>query len=266
MSQFMRRWLAGAGVVTVVGAAVLGQVGVSGATTVATAARAAPARAATYVPAKRVIYFGEHGEIVRRLQVRLRLLHYYPGAVDGVFGQDTLEAVWAFKEVQGLGTRNGPDDVSLAMQRKLAHPRLPRVLVPHGGSNLRIEVNQSIQVLVLYHHNKVELISHVSSGGDYYYPCPAPYGGETCGPAITPDGDYRARWFQPGWLTVPLGQMYNPVFFIGGAYAIHGDIPVPLEADSHGCVRLPMDIAAFFHNLINISEIHGTPIYIRGHV
>ena len=48
----------------------------------------------------------------------------------------------------------------------------------------------------------------------------------------------------PGWVTVPLGQMYNPVFFIGTAYAIHGDADVPLQRVSHGCVPIPMDIAA----------------------
>ena len=44
-------------------------------------------------------------------------------------------------------------------------------------------------------------------------------------------------------MTVPLGLMYNPVFFIGTAYAIHGenDSSVPFYADSHGCVRIPFD-------------------------
>jgi lipoprotein-anchoring transpeptidase ErfK/SrfK len=60
--------------------------------------------------------------------------------------------------------------------------------------------------------------------------------------------------------------MYNPVFFIGGSYAIHGDVPVPLQAVSHGCVRIPMDIAAFFHKLVHVNEANGTPVYIRGHV
>jgi hypothetical protein len=59
--------------------------------------------------------------------------------------------------------------------------------------------------------------------------------------------------------------MYNPVFFIGEAYAIHGETLVPLQPVSHGCVRVPMDIGAFFHGLIRISQAHGTPIYIVGH-
>jgi peptidoglycan hydrolase-like protein with peptidoglycan-binding domain len=279
MRQSVRRWLAGAGAVGAVGAAVLSQAGVSGAATAATAARsatagrAAPARVtraartapAGYVPVFGIIHFGDHGQAVRRLQLRLRALHYYPGQADGQFGQDMLEAVWAFKEVQGITTAHSADDIGFAMERALVHPRLPKVLVPRGGRKLRIEVNQNIEVLVLYRHNQVELISHVSTGGRYTYPCPPP-GSGICGPAITPDGNYRAHWFAAGWLTVPLGQMYNPVFFIGGSYAIHGDIPVPLYAASHGCVRIPMDISQFFHKLIHISQKPGagTPIYIRG--
>lgn len=266
MRQSVRRWLTGAGTAAAAGAIVLGQGGISGAATVAAGSRDAPAHAAVavaYVPTGHVIVFGQRGPAVRRLQERLLQLHYYPGKVDGQFGQDTLEAVWAFKEVQHLGTARNPNDVSVAMQRRLVHPWLPRVLVRRGGGD-RIEVNQNIEVLVLYHHNRVELISHVSTGGRYYYPCPG--GGGTCGPAITPDGNYRAHWFAHRWLTVPLGKMYNPVFFIGGSYAIHGDIPVPLYAASHGCVRIPMDISQFFHRLIRISEKpgKGTPIFIRG--
>jgi lipoprotein-anchoring transpeptidase ErfK/SrfK len=66
--------------------------------------------------------------------------------------------------------------------------------------------------------------------------------------------------YLPGWVTVPLGQMYNPVFFIDHAYAIHGDTDVPLQPVSHGCMRIPMDIARFFHTMI----VPGTPVYIRG--
>jgi L,D-transpeptidase catalytic domain/Putative peptidoglycan binding domain len=215
------------------------------------------ARPTRYRPAKRVLYPGMHGRAVRRLQRRLATLKYYPGRIDGRFGLATLEAVWAFKEVQGIQTSRHPNVVGHVMQRDLVHPRLPKILVHHRGQDRRrIEVNQNIEVLVLYHHRKVELISHVSTGAGCLP-------GQGCG-WITPDGNYRALWFARGWVTVPLGYMYNPVFFIGGSYAIHGDIPVPLYPASHGCVRIPMDISQFFHKLIHVSFKNGTPIFIRG--
>jgi len=192
------------------------------------------------------------GPAVTQLQRRLAALKYYPGPVDGQFGADTLEAVWAFQEVQGLPAQ---DTVSSAMQQALVNPRSPAVLVPGGGS-LRIEINLTAQVLVLYHGNQVALISHVSTGGGYYYCSP----GGGCGYAVTPVGDYRTTAFMPGWVTVPLGEMYDPVFFIGTEYAIHGATDVPLQAVSHGCVRIPMNIAGSFHTLV---PTPGTPVYIR---
>jgi peptidoglycan hydrolase-like protein with peptidoglycan-binding domain len=200
----------------------------------------------------RTLEIGMHGSDVKQVQRRLAALKYYPGPADGGFGPDTLEAVWAFEEVQGLPATG---EVNHRMLRALEHPRQPKVLVSQGG-RLRVEVNLAHEVLVLYRGGKVRLISHVSSGGGYYYCSP----GGGCGYAITPTGDYRTVTFMPGWITVPLGEMYNPVFFIGHAYAIHGDADVPLYPASHGCVRIPMDIATFFHTLLPDT---GTPVYIR---
>ena len=201
---------------------------------------------------QRVLRPGMSGPAVRLLQRRLAALKYYPGRVDGRFGSNTLEAVWAFQETQGLHPRNA---VNPAMQRALAHPRRPKILVPHGG-RLRVEVSLKDQVLVLYRRNHVALVSHVSTAGGYYFCSP-----NGCGNAITPTGDFATLSFMPGRVTVPLGEMYNPVFFIGTLFAIHGDTHVPLRPASHGCVRIPMDIAAFFHTLV---PTPGTPVYIRG--
>jgi lipoprotein-anchoring transpeptidase ErfK/SrfK len=191
------------------------------------------------------------GRAVRLLQRRLAALRYDPGRVDGRFGSDTLEAVWAFQDTQGLPPQ---DAVSPAMQRALASPRPPTVLVPHGG-RLRVEVSLTDQVLVLYQRNHVALVSHVSTGSGRYF-CSL----DGCGNAITPAGDFTTLSFMAGRVTVPLGEMYNPVFFIGTTFAIHGDTHVPRRPASHGCVRIPIHIAAFFHTLV---PTPGTPVYIR---
>ena len=195
---------------------------------------------------------GMRGQAVRLLQRRLAALRYYPGRVNGRFGHNTLEAVWAFQETQGLHPRNA---VTAAMQRALASPRPPRVLVRHGG-RVRIEVSIKDQTLVLYKHNRVRLVSHVSTAGGRYFCSP-----NGCGDPLTPTGDFTTLSFMPGWVTAPLGGMYNPVFFIGTTFAIHGDTHVPRRPASHGCVRIPTHIAAFFHTLV---PTPGTPVYIRG--
>lgn len=255
MGQAVRRWLLGLGVLITVGA-LLGQAGMASASPAAQTRATAVTRAAAagYVPPGQVLSLGMHGAAVRSMQQRLAVLKYYPGKIDGQFGLDTLEAVWAFKEVQGFPVNFANQDVvSIAVERRLVHPRAPKVLVPRGGS-MRIEVNKANETLVLYKNNKVALISHVSTGANCLP-------GQGCG-WITPAGNYHALGYAAGWIQVPLGQMYNSVFFIGEAYAIHGEYnsSVPFYPASHGCVRIPFDIANFFHTLI---KIPGTPIYIR---
>src|SRR5947209_13245589 len=192
----------------------------------APAARSAPvARSAPAAPAQ-ALQPGMRGSSVKALQRRLAALKYAPGSIDGNFGTSTLEAVWAFYEVQGLTLHSYVD---AAMNSRLAHPKAPRPLVRHGGAN-RIEVSLSRGTLVLWRNNKVQLISHVSTGGHYSYCSP----GGGCGVAITPTGNFRTHVFMRGWVHVPLGEMYNPTFFIGTAFAIHGDTDVPLAPVSHG--------------------------------
>jgi hypothetical protein len=257
------RWLFCAGAVAAAGALAAGQGAAVAAPAHPTAPSAAQAAQAAYVPPSKPLYFGETGAAVKSVQRRLAQLHYYPGPIDGIYGQDTIEAAWAFREVQGLpmNETTGAQPMNRAFERALVHPVNPYVLMKHGPRT-RVEVNLNRQVLVLYKDDKVALIAHVSSGGGYYFCNP---GGGGCGYAITPDGDYTALSFQSGWITVPLGTMYNPVW-ISYEYgiAIHGDIPAPWYPASHGCIRVWLYIADIFHNMIAVGGSHPTPVYVRG--
>ncbi len=260
MRRNVRRWLLGAAAVAATGAVAAGQ----GAAVAAPAHATVPSTTtAAYVPPNKPLYFGETGAAVKSVQRRLAQLKYYPGPIDGSYGQDTLEAAWAFREVQGLpmNETTGAEPINRAFERALVHPVKPYVLIKHGPAT-RVEVNLKHQVLVLYKDNEVALVAHVSSGGDYYFCNP---GGGGCGYAITPDGNFTALSFQSGWITVPLGTMYNPVW-ISYQYgvAIHGDEPVPWYPVSHGCIRVWLDIANIFHNMITVGGSHATPVYVRG--
>lgn len=270
MRRNYRWWLAGAAAATVAGACVLGQAelasAVGQAPSVAGQVAATAAPGSVYVPSGTTLHMGSRGAAVRALQRRLAFLHYYPGAIDGRFGWSTMEAVWAFKEVQtGKMIPANPNIVGPTMQRELVHPKGPKALDARGPST-RVEVHKRIEVLIVYRDNKIALISHTSSAA-YYRPDGTGW--------VTPDGKYRAWEYIPGCVADATfgGCMYNPVFFISTTFAIHG-MPnptstfsgdgVPLNPASHGCIRIPMDVSLIFHKLIRVSATRGTPIFVSG--
>ncbi|HUN35994.1 MAG TPA: L,D-transpeptidase family protein [Trebonia sp.] len=211
-----------------------------------------------YTPPKRTLVYGDKGADVTALQHRLIALHYWPGTVNGVFDFDTQEAVYAFQGINGL-TIDG--SVGSKTAKALVSPRTYKAHDPGAATRVEVDIKPSVEVLVFYKNNKISLISHVSSGGGYYFCNPD----GSCSYAVTPTGSYRANIFMPGWVTVPLGAMYNPVFFIGTDYAIHGDTAVPAYPASHGCVRIPDDIANWFYKQLDVRNIDGgsgTPIYV----
>lgn len=260
-----RGFKTGAAALAVAALAVAG--GVTGTAMTASAATGAPATTAAkatavttrvvagkYTPPKRNLSLGSKGADVKALQQRLSALKYYPGSVDGVFGGDTQAAVWAFQEVNGITVTGTVGPVT---GRALVKPKTYVSPSYKGKRATRIEVSQHLEVLVYFLNNKVWFISHVSSGGGYLYNC----GGAGCSRATTPNGTYNTTVYMPGWVHVPLGEMYNPVFFISTVFAIHGDTYVPRGPASHGCIRIPMDAAAFFHKMV---KTPGTQVHVYG--
>jgi peptidoglycan hydrolase-like protein with peptidoglycan-binding domain len=216
----------------------------------------AAATTAAFTAPTRDLGLGAKGVDVKAVQRRLAQLKYYPGAIDGVLGADTQGALWAFQEINGLKV-TGTVDAQTGWA--LVHPKSYKSPDYKGRRATRIEVNQALEVVVLYENNRIMLIAHCSSGGGYFFD-----GGTQ---AITPNGTYNTTVYLPGWVTVPLGEMYNPVFFIGTVFAIHGDTVVPVGPASHGCVRVDMDIAAFFHKMVKTPgtqvHVYGTPQWER---
>jgi peptidoglycan hydrolase-like protein with peptidoglycan-binding domain len=209
---------------------------------------------AAYTPPKRDLAPGMKGADVKALQERLSSLKYYLGTIDSQFGGNTQAALWAFQEINGVKVTGVVD---AATKRALVHPRTYKSPSYAGKRATRVEVSQALEVLVLFKNNKVELISHVSSGGGYYYNC----GSYGCAQAVTPNGTYNTTVFMPGWVQVPLGEMYNPVFFISTVYAIHGDTYVPVGPASHGCVRVPMIVSYIFYKMV---KTPGTQVHVYG--
>jgi peptidoglycan hydrolase-like protein with peptidoglycan-binding domain len=193
---------------------------------------------------------GDSGDPVRGVETRLAELHFEVGAVDGVFDDDTEYAVQAFQKLAGL-----PKDgrVTQPVAEKLAAASPPPPLVAGGGGS-RVEIDLARQLLFLYESDSLSRILTTSTATNQEF-CDE----GRCRTAVTPPGAFRVDYFQPGWDESDLGRLYNPVYFNPkDGIAIHGFPEVPPEPASHGCVRIPMSAAEWFHEKVP----KGTPVYV----
>ncbi len=201
---------------------------------------------------------GASGDVVKAYQQRLIDLKFDPGPVDGKYGGAMSYAVQALQKVIGV-ERNG--DIGPAEAMALATFQYPTPLQPEGGPN-RTEIDITKQVITLYEGGQVRLITTTSTGSGVRYCYNSPRVNPTrhiCEYANTPSGSFHYREYRDGWDKSPLGQLYNPFYFNGGI-AVHGYESVPPSPASHGCARIPMHIAEYFHTLVHV----GDPVYVFG--
>jgi hypothetical protein len=143
----------------------------------------------------------------------------------------------------------------------LAAFQYPVPLQPAGEAN-RTEVDITKQLITLYENYQVRLITTTSTGSGDHYCYDSPRVNPTrhiCEVATTPSGRFTYTRFVSGWDKSPLGQLYQPFYFNGGI-AVHGYPSVPTSPASHGCARIPMHIAEYFHTLVKV----GDPVYVFG--
>jgi hypothetical protein len=148
-----------------------------------------------------------------------------------------------------------------------------------GAGRRHVEIYLPLQVMVVFADDKPTLIAHIASGeldengqpkqwcetttydtdadGS---PLPEPVVKQECAYSKTPGGIFRFRRKVEGNRVGPLGGMYNPVYFNYGI-AVHGAKNVPKEPASHGCIRINMDIAEYFPDLVKV----GDAVYVWGH-
>ncbi|MFC4119484.1 L,D-transpeptidase family protein [Nonomuraea zeae] len=226
--------------------------------TPAAGAGSGPASGRTTTAPRKTLKLGAKGKSVTWLQRRLTELGYQPGKADGRYGGTTLAAVWAFQKVNDIKPTS---TVAKRTWDALEAPKPPKILV-RNGKPTRAEVNLTKQIMVLYVGGQVKLITHVSSGSGIPYCETATWQGKEqrfCGSASTPTGNYKTTWRASGWHKSYLGELYNPVFFNGGI-AFHGALSVPLYPASHGCVRMPMNVAQVLPGMLG----KGVPVHVRG--
>jgi hypothetical protein len=172
---------------------------------------------------------GARGPSVLVLEQRLRELHYAV-QVDGVFGEDDVEAVYAFQKVLGLA-RTGQVDGSL--WNRLATARVPAAR--YGGDH--VEIDKTRQVLFVVRNGKVVLVVATSTGAT----------------GNTPLGVWHVYRKVTGFDWV----LYYPSYFLRG-FAIHGYPDVPPYPASHGCSRIPMWVA----QTVYADIAYGSTVYV----
>jgi PKD repeat protein len=174
---------------------------------------------------------GSAGPSALELDRRLHDLHYALGRIDGYYGQDDTDAVFAFQKLHDL-PRTGRVDTRFWIE--LQRAGIPQAHYPGD----HVEVSKGRQVLFLVRDGKVALIVQVSTGAT----------------GNTPLGHWRVYSKVPGFNAKA---MYFSSFFVG-AFAIHGYQSVPPYPASHGCVRMPLWVATRIYSLVD----YGTSVYI----
>jgi lipoprotein-anchoring transpeptidase ErfK/SrfK len=222
------------------------------------------------VPLTRTIKPGMKGDDVLRVQQRLAALHFDPGPQDSVFGQNTIQAVWAFEKLVMSTPRERatgvvtPSTWSIMQSDIQIKPRRDADTATH------VEVYLPEQVMIVFKEGVPVVITHISSGSNEKW-CeevtisPGEDGNSTdaeikqgiCGEAITPPGIFYFYNRRQGMRESKLGTMYNPVYF-NYNIAIHGAILVPLKPASHGCIRIPMSVARYFQAIV----AYGDRVYV----
>lgn len=218
---------------------------------------------------------GSSGSEVTQVQTRLTELGFRPGKADGVYGNLTKMAVWAYQKlVQGIPRLEASGKVDNATWQLMQDPTTIEPRRPGSGTHLEIYLDR--QVAVIFKDNQPAFISHTSSGQldaqgkpkqwceDVTYTETAagelldePRRTRECAYAKTPGGVFTVDRKVDGVRNSVLGGMRNPVYFNYGI-AIHGGYNVPNYPDSHGCVRVPNDISHEVYELLN----RGDRVYV----
>jgi peptidoglycan hydrolase-like protein with peptidoglycan-binding domain len=169
---------------------------------------------------------GDRGPAVAALQDRLSRLGYWLAAADGNFGLTTQQAVYALQKAAGLTADGvyGPKTAA-ALDKGV----LPRT---RSASGHVIEINLTLDLLMIVNDGKIAAVLNTSTGGGYTYTSDG-----VTAVASTPTGQFRIFRSVDGMDVSPLGELWRPRYFYGG-YAIHGSDSVPPYSVSHGCVRL----------------------------
>ena len=221
----------------------------------------------------RTLRQGTFGDDVKMVQARLTELGFVPGVIDGAFGEQTMEAVWAYEKlILQTPYDKATGKVTDAMWQGMQDPVVVQPRRPASGTHVEVYLPQ--QVAAVFTDNTATLVLHISSGtamtpertkenswcetinldtDENGNPLDPPQDKAVCGVAYTPGGVFRFQRQVQGDRVGALGRMFNPVYFNYGI-AMHGAKQVPLTPASHGCIRMNQTISDTFQNYVHLRD------------
>jgi hypothetical protein len=214
----------------------------------------------------RTLSKGMAGDDVAGLQQRLTDLGFWPGPIDGYFGDETRRSVWAYEKlVLGVPFNEPTGQITPEMWDDMQDPFVIQPRRPNSTPN-HTEIYLPEQVIAVFHDDVPVMISHMSSGdgeewceevtispGEWNNPGDEPLVRGECGKSVTPGGVYNFNRQVEGVRQGSLGGMWDPVYFNYGI-AVHGALNVPLQPASHGCIRIPLALSPSFQDLVSLGD------------
>ena len=209
----------------------------------------------------RALAKGMAGDDVTEVQQRLTDLGFWPGPVDGYFGDETRRSMWAYEKlVLGVAYDEPTGQITAEMWDDMQDPFVIQPRRPNSTPN-HTEVYLPEQVIAVFHDDQAVFISHMSSGdneewceevtispGEWNNPGDEPLVRGECGRSNTPGGVFNFTRRIEGIRQSSLGGMWDPVYFNYGI-AVHGALNVPLAPASHGCIRIPLPLSLSFQDV-----------------
>lgn len=183
-------------------------------------------------------------EEVMEAEERLSNLGYWTGPKDDKFDGATRHAMIAFQKIEGrkrTGTLTADELIALRSARR-PQPR------ETGFAHVEIDLHRQVLFMVDA-AGVVSKILPISSGSGELFTSEG-----WTRRAVTPTGRFTVQHKIAGWRKSPLGLLYYPNYIVGGV-AIHGNPLVPVQAASHGCIRIPMFAAKEFSEMTPVGTV-----------
>jgi hypothetical protein len=194
---------------------------------------------------------------VEGAQSKLMGSGFWLDAVDGIWGPNTQQAIYAFQKYQGMARTGCADAATVQAISSFNEP----LTTPAGAPVTGATVDQTRQLLFVTDGGAVEWVFNTSTGDQVPW-----MEGSYSGTSITPNGEFTINRAIDAMhsSTLGLGSMYRPRYFATGGYAVHGSSSVPPYAASHGCVRVSNDAMDFIwaQNLLPMGanlNVSGSP-------